>query len=164
MLTPLVILAVYYLMIPPPWGHGGKLFSTGSVIYPQSKLPMIKLIVGRSPVLAEVAQTPKEMSAGLMGRSSLPPGTAMLFVFREPSGLGFWMKNTTVPLSIAFIDPGGLIQEIYDLEPLDESIIKSSSQKLLYALEVPRGWFEKNNITKGVGVSGLPPAPPALSQ
>ncbi|MFI4924838.1 MAG: DUF192 domain-containing protein, partial [Vicinamibacteria bacterium] len=81
---------------------------------PQS-LPISKIQVGAYPVSAEVAQTPDQRSLGLMFRFSLPADHGMLFVFPEPQPLGFWMRNTYIPLSIAYIDADGRIVSIADM-------------------------------------------------
>ena len=87
---------------------------------PQS-LPVSKIQVGPHAVSAEVAQTPDQRALGLMYRFSLPADHGMLFVFPEPQPLGFWMRNTYIPLSIAFIDAEGRIVNVEDMAPHDES-------------------------------------------
>jgi uncharacterized membrane protein (UPF0127 family) len=96
----------------------------------------------------EVARTGKERTQGLMNRKSLDDGRGMLFVFDRDQILSFWMKNTSIPLSIAFIARDGRILEIRDLRPLDESSVRSV-RSARYALEVPRGWFSRAGIAPG---------------
>ena len=91
---------------------------------------------------------------GLMHRENIPDGTGMLFVFPTSEMQGFWMKNTHVPLSIAFIDKDAIITNIEDLEPHSEES-KMSSRPVSYALEVPSGWFDKNGIHPGTHVEDL---------
>ncbi|MGL4985635.1 MAG: DUF192 domain-containing protein [Treponemataceae bacterium] len=96
----------------------------------------------------ELALTKAQQAQGFMHRKNIPNGTGMLFVFTQDSILSFWMKNTFVPLSIAYIDASGKICDIFDMEPLSEHGIPSTVP-VRYALEVPQGWFEKNKIQKG---------------
>ena len=103
-------------------------------------------------VNAELAITPEERSHGFMERKTIPDGTGMLFIFEKDQILSFWMKNTPHPLSIAFIDSKGKIRNIYDMKPFSlESI--TSTVSVRYALEVPQGWFAKNNINIGDTIS-----------
>ncbi len=100
----------------------------------------------------EVAETYMAMSKGLMNRKSLDRNNGMLFVFKEEGKRSFWMKNTYIPLSIAYIDRNGIINEIYDMKPLDASTTYPSKRPAMYALEVNRDWFKKNNIISGCKV------------
>ena len=83
-----------------------------------------------------------------MGPTKLPENEGMLFIYRREEILSFWMKNTTIPLSIAFIDKKGIITEIRDMKPLGMDSIRSA-KPAQYALEVNRGWFTKNGIKVG---------------
>jgi uncharacterized membrane protein (UPF0127 family) len=96
----------------------------------------------------EVARTDSEKAQGLMFRRKLEDGKGMLFVFENEEYLSFWMKNTYIPLSIAFVSSGGRITEIRDMEPLDLSPVRSA-YAARYALEVPRGWFGRAGIGPG---------------
>jgi len=100
------------------------------------------------PLYVELATTPEEWERGLMGRDFLPDSCGMLFIFPYSDVRSFWMKNTTVPLSLAYIDSTFVIREIYDLRPLDETPVFSKA-RIQYAIEVNRGWFEKNGIKVG---------------
>jgi uncharacterized membrane protein (UPF0127 family) len=96
----------------------------------------------------EIARTNEQRSQGLMHRTKLDDGKGMLFVFDRDDIVSFWMKNTLIPLSIAFISSDGRIMEIRDMEP--ESLAPvHSSRSVRYALEVPQGWFSRVNL--GVG-------------
>ncbi len=99
-------------------------------------------------IAAEIADTAALRETGLMNRKELPVNQGMLFVFESERMLNFWMKNTYIPLSIAFIDRNRTINEIYDMNPLDLSLTPSR-RPARYALEMGRGWFAKNNITRG---------------
>ena len=92
-----------------------------------------------------------------MGRKELADGEGMLFVFAEPQAMSFWMHDTLVPLSIAYINGQGIIREIHDMKPLDESPVPSIFNDITYALEVPLGWFQRNKILSGDSIAGLPP-------
>lgn len=123
---------------------------------PQPELPKIALTIGEARIEAEVADDSDEKTIGLMGRKELADGQGMLFVFSRPQPLGFWMKDTLIPLSIAYVNAEGIIREIHDMQPLDESSIPSLFQDLVYALEVPQGWFAKKGILAGDKIMGLP--------
>ncbi len=97
----------------------------------------------------EVADTEPLRMKGLMHRRELPRDRGMLFIFDREQKMNFWMKNTLVPLSIAFVGKDGVIKEIYDMKPLDISVTYPSAAPALYALEVNRGWFTSNNISEG---------------
>ena len=124
----------------------------------QAPLPTVKLTLGGHTIIVEVAQTPEQRERGLMYRFTLPAGHGMLFVFDRPQPLSFWMKNTPAPLSIAFIDEKGVILNIRDMTPNDETTLHRSQGNALYALEVRKGWFDEQGIKAGASVSGLPPA------
>ena len=97
---------------------------------------------------AEIAIKPEERAQGLMFRKSLPDGEGMLFIFDRDEILSFWMKNTYIPLSIAFISSNGRIVEIRDMYPRDETSV-SSGRSVRYALEVPQGWFSRTGVAVG---------------
>jgi len=123
----------------------------------QQKLTTIPLRVAGIPVQAELADSDDERRSGLMGRSNLEESEGMLFVFWPPSELEFWMKDTILPLSVAYMSEGGVIEEIYELNPLDETRVKSKSRKLAFALEMRGGWFDRHGVAVGAVVEGLPP-------
>jgi uncharacterized membrane protein (UPF0127 family) len=99
-------------------------------------------------LLAEIARTDAQRARGLMGRSSLKDGEGMLFVFDRDQILSFWMKNTPLPLSIAYIAYDGRIMEIHDLKPHDTTTVPSRRSGR-YALEVPQGWFDRVGVRIG---------------
>ena len=99
-------------------------------------------------VRAEMARTDAQQSRGFMKRKRIPDGTGMLFVFAKDEVLSFWMMNTPHPLSIAYIDSSGRIRDIYDMTPFSLAPVKSTVS-VRYALEVPRGWFDRVNIKVG---------------
>jgi len=101
-------------------------------------------------VRVEVADTEPERELGLMGRTALPEDRGMLFVFDEEQELSFWMKDTLIPLSVAFMDSGGRIVDIQDMKPLDDDPPHYvSAEPAQYALEVNQGFFEERGIKVG---------------
>jgi uncharacterized membrane protein (UPF0127 family) len=122
------------------------------------ELATIQLSVKGHRVVAEVAATPETRTTGLMHRFSLKPGHGMLFVFSTPQPLAFWMKNTFIPLSIAFIGRNGDILNIEDMSPQTENTHPSRGLAQ-YALEMKKGWFAERGIGAGDRVEGLRHAP-----
>ncbi|MGQ9842899.1 MAG: DUF192 domain-containing protein [Spirochaetota bacterium] len=100
----------------------------------------------------EIAATPEEHAKGLMGRSELCDNCGMLFIFDDEEYRTFWMKNTKIPLSIAFIDSNGIINDIQDMKPYQTFPTYSSKYPAKFALEVNQGWFQINYITIGAKV------------
>ncbi len=117
-------------------------------------LPLVELTIGKAKLKAEVAADNNTRTVGLMNRFSLQPDHGMLFVFAQSQPLAFWMKNTYVPLSIAYIDAQGVILNILDMKPHDESTHPSAGAAL-YALEMKQGWFKDRGIVAGNRVEGL---------
>ncbi|HOX02615.1 MAG TPA: DUF192 domain-containing protein [Candidatus Paceibacterota bacterium] len=116
---------------------------------PQPKLPVAKLQIGVHELMAEVARVPAQWERGLMFRESLADNEGMLFVFPAPHRTSFYMKNTTLPLSCAYISPEGVILEIHDLQPLDETPVDAASDQVQYVLETRRGWFLERGLGPG---------------
>jgi len=114
----------------------------------QSGLATAELRSGSVSVIAELAIGPAEQETGLMYRTSLADGKGMLFVYHDDRRLSFWMKNTLIPLSIAFMAADGTIREIYDMEPKSLAAI-NSDHFVRYALEVPQGWFSRAGLRVG---------------
>jgi uncharacterized membrane protein (UPF0127 family) len=122
----------------------------------QLELPAITLRMGKKAVTAEVADEPQERATGLMFREDLAPDSGMLFVMPAPEPAAFWMKNTKLPLSVAYVSQSGIILEIHDLRPFDETPVPSAFSRIAYALEMEQGWFAKNGILPGDRIQGLP--------
>ncbi len=118
----------------------------------QPKLASLRLWIGPAEVAAEMALTPEQRQTGMMFRTNLDENAGMLFVFPRPSQLAFWMKNCTVPLSAAYIDPQGAILEIHDLEPQNTNSVVSEALDVQYVLEVNQGWFKRHQIATGTFV------------
>jgi uncharacterized protein len=123
-------------------------------------LPTVQLNIKAHRLVAETAATTATRTVGLMHRFSLKPDHGMLFVFDAPQPLAFWMKNTYVPLSIAFIGADGRILNIEDMTPQTETTHPSRGLAL-YALEMKKGWFAERAIVAGDRVEGLEKAPRA---
>lgn len=117
---------------------------------------IVKVAFEQGSILeVEVADTPQSRRTGLMYRTELPEGWGMLFVFEAPDLQSFWMKNTHVPLDIAFIDSEGKITNIRSMRPLDTTTRHRSRGRVPYALEVPQGWFQAQGIRAGSRVQFL---------
>jgi uncharacterized membrane protein (UPF0127 family) len=121
-------------------------------------LKSIAVKIGTHPLKVEVATTEEQRARGLMFRKSMPRDVGMLFTFDEPGYHAMWMKNTLIPLSVAFIDHEGRILNILDMEPetLDSH---AASGPARYAIETNKGWFAERRIKAGEKVSGLPRLP-----
>lgn len=119
----------------------------------QVDLPRIQLSVGMHLVNAQVATTPHQRETGLMYRSEMPVGEGMLFVFESASGLCFWMKNTLIPLTAAFIAEDGTILNLEDMKPMttDSHCAKKPAR---FVLEMNQGWFAKRGIREGQKING----------
>ena len=118
------------------------------------KLPVAQLNAGMHVVRAEVAADFASRSRGLMHRKSLAPNSGMLFIFDDAAIHCMWMKNTYIPLSVAFVDEAGTIVSISDMEPHSEQT-HCAARPALYALEMTRGWFAQRGIKAGMKLGGL---------
>jgi uncharacterized membrane protein (UPF0127 family) len=118
----------------------------------QPKLPTIKVWVGAEELVTEMALTGVQQMTGMMWRTNMPEGTAMIFVHPQPRQAGYWMKNCFVPLSIAYLDTTGVILEIHDMHPHDTNSVVSAATNVRFALETPQGWFQRHNISPGAVV------------
>lgn len=121
---------------------------------PQTGLPVASLSAGLHVIQAEVASTDQTRAIGLMFRKSMEANRGMLFIFDARSRHCMWMKNTLIPLSVAFMDEDGKILNIADMTPHDETS-HCAAGLARYALEMNRGWFAAKGIKPGARVSGL---------
>jgi uncharacterized protein len=119
-------------------------------------LRTVNLMVGGVSLKAEVAEDDQSREMGLMFRDSLPEDRGMLFIFDQPHQASFWMKNTEIPLSIAFLGNDRVISEEKSMRPYDETLIQSRSDKIRYAIEVNAGWFDRHRVQPGTKVEGIP--------
>jgi len=122
---------------------------------PGQALPTVALSIGTAVARVEVADEGPDRMQGLMFRSSLAPDSGMLFVFESEAPRSFWMKNTWIPLSIAFIDRFGVIANILEMAPGDSTTHYPSSRPVTFALEMNAGWFLQHGIKPGDTVRGL---------
>lgn len=123
----------------------------------QSQLPTTRLTAGIHLITAEVAATDPARMRGLMFRDRLAPNGGMLFIFDDKGVQCMWMRNTFVPLSVAFIEDDGSIVNIEDMQPRTE-VSHCAKRPVRYALEMELGWFAKRGLNAGARLSGLPPA------
>lgn len=123
------------------------------------QLPTLELSAGIHLIRAEIANTFDARARGLMFRKALGANSGMLFVFPDVAPHCMWMKNTLVPLSVAFMDEQGTIVSIHDMKPHDETS-HCAAKPARYALEMNQGWFAQKGIKAGAKISGLEKAPP----
>ena len=120
---------------------------------PQTRLQRTRLSVGMYQIDAQVAQTPEQRQVGLMFRKEMPQVEGMIFVFEQPATQCFWMRNTLLPLTAAFVADDGRIVNLADMKPqTDES--HCSEEPVRYVLEMNQGWFAKKGISKGAKLGG----------
>ena len=129
--------------------------ATAAQTEPQPKLATVPLAAGMYSIRAEVARTDEQRQMGLMLRTEMAPHEGMLFVFDEPAIHCFWMKNTLLPLSIAFLADDGSIVDIADMKP-QTTASNCPSKPVRYALEMNQGWFAKRGIKAGFRLQGTP--------
>jgi hypothetical protein len=122
---------------------------------PQPTLPTARLTAGMHIITAELAKTPQSRTIGMMFREKTPPNHGMLFLFESKAQQCFWMRNTPLPLSIAFIDDDGTILQITDMAPKDDTL-HCSQRPVRYALEMEQGWFARKGAVVGSKLRGLP--------
>ena len=122
---------------------------------PQMDLQRVQLSVGMHRIDAQVALTPEQRATGLMWRKQMPQHEGMLFVFEQPSVQCFWMKNTLLPLAIAFVADDGSVVNVAEMKPqtLDSHC---SAQPVRYVLEMNKGWFAKKGVKPGTKLAGAP--------
>ena len=139
------------------WDLAGAAFAQGQG-QPQSGLARVKLSAGMHLIDAQVAQTPEQREIGLMYRASMPVTEGMLFVFEAPATQCFWMKNTLLPLTAAFIADDGTIVNLENMKPqtLDSHC---STKPVRFVLEMNQGWFAKKGVKPGSKISGRPFSP-----
>jgi uncharacterized membrane protein (UPF0127 family) len=120
-----------------------------------AKLPTVRLNAGIHNIDAEVARTAEQRTTGLMFRRELGANDGMLFIFERPQTQCFWMRNTLIPLAIAFVADDGRIVGLDEMQPLTETS-HCSAEPVRYVLEMNAGWFEKRGIKPGMKLSGKP--------
>ena len=139
------LLALYLVAASPAWAQEGA----------QLTLPRIKVSAGIYQVDVQVAQTAQQREIGLMYRTEMPQQEGMLFVFEQPSKLCFWMKNTVLPLTAAFIADDGTIVNLADMKP-QTTDSHCAARSVRYVLEMNQGWFAKRGMKAGTRLAGVP--------
>lgn len=119
----------------------------------QPKLATMKLYIQTQEMVAELALTPDQLRTGMMFRTNMAPNTGMLFPLPYTQRASFWMKNCPLPLSAAYIDPEGVIQEIHELQPYNTNTVFSASDDIRFVLEAPQGWFKEHRVGPGVAIT-----------
>jgi uncharacterized membrane protein (UPF0127 family) len=142
--------------------HLARLFASVLFIYisqlslvSAQSLPRADLQIGLHKITAELASTEAHRQQGLMYRSFLPTNEGMLFIFETTATHCFWMRNTKIPLAIAFIDNAGIITNIEEMKAMTE-VNHCPSKPIKFALEMNQAWFTKNGISAGHTVAGIP--------
>ena len=145
MIRRTTLLGLLALFVSPAWSQTA----------PQLDLPKVTLKAGMHLIHAQVASTPEQRATGLMFRSEMPANEGMLFVFEESAGQCFWMKNTLLPLTAAFVADDGTIVNLADMKPktLDSHC---SAKPVRYVLEMHQGWFAKRGLQAGSRLGGPP--------
>lgn len=141
-LAPLSCLLTSLLLVAPAAAQAP------AVGTPQLDLPRATLTTGMYRIEVQLATTPSQRQIGLMYRRQMPQHEGMLFVFGQPAVQCFWMKNTLIPLTAAFIDDAGRIVNLADMQPLDEAS-HCSDQPVRYVLEMNQGWFDARHLRPG---------------
>ena len=127
---------------------------------PQLDLQRATLQAGRQKISVQLARTPQQRQTGLMHRRSMPQQEGMLFVFDQPGVQCFWMKNTLLPLTAAFVDDDGTIVNLADMQPQTETP-HCSARPVRYVLEMNQGWFKRHGVKAGTQLKWLQTAPAA---
>jgi uncharacterized membrane protein (UPF0127 family) len=120
---------------------------------PQTDLQRVRLTAGMYQIDAQVAETPAQRQIGLMFRQEMPQNEGMIFVFEQPATQCFWMRNSLLPLTAAFVADDGRIVNLADMKPqTDDS--HCSEEPVRFVLEMNQGWFARKNIKKGAKLNG----------
>lgn len=126
----------------------------------QPQLPLLELFAGMHRIEAEVAATSESRRTGMMQRTIMAPQRGMLFVFPEVAAHCMWMRNTLLPLSVAFLDEKGRIINVEDMQPRTDQN-HCASKPARYALEMNLGWFRSRGLSAGSAIAGIEKAPAA---
>lgn len=137
------VLALLLLLMPMHWA-----------LAQQPQLPVVELFAGMHRIEAEVAASPDSRAFGLMQRGFMAPQRGMLFVFPEITKHCMWMRNTLLPLSVAFLDEKGAIINVEDMQPKTDDN-HCASRPARYALEMNLGWFRSRGLSAGLAINGI---------
>ncbi|HWD91289.1 MAG TPA: DUF192 domain-containing protein [Verrucomicrobiae bacterium] len=135
---------------PPPPAASAGVIDLSEPHAAQPKLPTVKLWLGPEQMDAEMCVTPDETRTGMMFRKSMGENDGMIFSLDYDQQASFWMKNCFVPLSVAYINADGVIEEIHPLEPQNTTPVVSATNNIRFALETPQGWFDRHHVTTGM--------------
>ncbi|WP_353236332.1 DUF192 domain-containing protein [Diaphorobacter ruginosibacter] len=133
----------------------GSLCALAQQGMPQTHLPRTSITAGMYLIDAQVASAPVEREIGLMHRKEMPAQEGMLFVFEQPATQCFWMRNTLLPLTAAFVADDGTIVNLADMKPMTENS-HCSAKPVRYVLEMNQGWFARRGLKAGMRLSGPP--------
>ncbi len=125
-----------------------------TIVEPAGETALLR--IGGQEIAVDVVRTPEERRLGLMYRTSLAPDSGMLFIFEQTEIRRFWMKNTLIPLSIAYIDTSNVVTDVLEMAPGDTITPYTSSRPALYAFEMNAGWFQTHGIKPGDTIFGIP--------
>ncbi|RUR66543.1 DUF192 domain-containing protein [Variovorax guangxiensis] len=140
-------------LLPPLLASASFMMPAHAQQQPQTDLSRTQLSIGLYKIDAQVAQTPLQREIGLMFRKEMPQAEGMIFVFEQPATQCFWMRNTILPLTAAFVADDGRIVNLADMQPMTENT-HCSQEPVRYVLEMNQGWFAKKNIKKGAKLGG----------
>ena len=144
-LSARLLLSLPFLIASTAWAQNA----------PQTDLTRTQLQAGMHLIQVQIAQTPQERATGLMHRQEMPANEGMLFIFEHPAEQCFWMKNTLLPLTAAFVAEDGSIVNLADMQP--QSLESHCSAKpVRYVLEMHKGWFDKRGLQPGTRLIGGP--------
>jgi len=118
----------------------------------QPKLQTIKVWLGAEELITEMARSPVELETGMMFRTNMAENEAMIFVLPYEQQARFWMANCPYPLSVAYINTDGVIEEIHPLEPFNTNNVVAKAINIRFALETPQGWFDRHHVSTGAVV------------
>jgi uncharacterized membrane protein (UPF0127 family) len=118
----------------------------------QPKLQTIKVWLGAEELITEMARVPIEVETGMMFRTNMAENEAMIFVLAYEQQASFWMANCPHPLSVAYINRDGIIEEIHPLEPFNTNNVVAKATNIRFALETPQGWFDRHHVSTGAVV------------
>lgn len=150
-LRPLLLSCALLLPLSLPMAQAQSPFLN----QPQLDLPRATLQAGRQQISVQLAETPLQRQIGLMHRRQMPKHEGMLFVFEQPAVQCFWMRNTLIPLTAAFVADDGSIVNLADMQPLQETS-HCSAKPVRYVLEMNQGWFKQRNLKAGARLRGKP--------
>jgi len=125
----------------------------GVITQAQPQLQTMKVYIGAEEMIAELALTPDQQRTGMMFRTNMAENAGMLFPLPYTQAASFLMKNCPMPLSAAYIDTEGVIQEIHDLQPFNTNAVLAASNNIRFVLETPQGWFQRHHIAPGVAIA-----------